>query len=460
LFLSLRSCHAHFSLAALLLLCSTVLETTFISRTDTEAPPRDFLLEKFPKWTLAHWCILITAASFLILALLPEARLNDFDVPTAGENVRVARALAFHGAFADPFATLRTGPTAHVAPVYPSLYSLVLRIFGTAYNALLILWAANVAFLSLQFGLLPLLSHRLHLGVLPGIAAAALGSFSLYAPIDTRWESFLAGLLLVLAFFLSEEACREQNWAMAFASGMLWGVLLLTNPVAILLLVAWPFCWISFQSKPERTRCAKRFVAVAAVALVTVSPWLARNYSRFGTFIFIRDNLGLELYTSNNPCAAPSIRENIQSGCHARTHPNPNAVVAAEVAASGEPAFNRAKLHEALTWIVTHRAAFLALTFHRIRLFWFPEVDRTWEAVAVWLVTLLSFLGIGLMAATNRAAAALLLTAWLLFPLVYYITQFEARYRYPIYWTTLLPAGYALAEFLRRLFRSRPKPAQ
>src|SRR2546430_1525084 len=127
-----------------------------------EAPPRDFLLERFPKWTLAHWCTVVAAVSFLVLATLPEARLNDFDVPTGGESVRIARSLAFHGTFADPFATIKTGVTAHIAPAYPFLYSLVLRLFGTHYTALLILWAASLACLALQLGLLPLLSHRLH----------------------------------------------------------------------------------------------------------------------------------------------------------------------------------------------------------------------------------------------------------------------------------------------------------
>jgi hypothetical protein len=346
---------------------------------------------------------------------------------------------------------MKTGPTAHVAPVYPFLYSLVLRLFGTHYTALVILWACNVAFFSFQMGLLPLLSHRLRLGVLPGIAAAALGTFSLYAPIDTRWESFLTGLLLLLALLATEYSARQQNRASAFSAAALWGILLLTNPVTVLLLFAWPMCWIFSRPKTERLRWAARFALIAGIALLIVSPWIARNYSRFGAFVFVRDNLGLELYTSNNLCAAPSIRENVASACHANTHPNSNAAVAAQVAAAGELQFNRNKLREALNWIATHRATFLNLTVRRFRLFWFPDTDRAWEAVAVWIITLLSFFGLWFMAGKNRFAAVLLLTAWLLFPLVYYVIQFEPRYRYPMYWTSLLPAGYALTEFLRRL---------
>lgn len=426
-------------------------QTTTISPISREAPSRDFLLEQFPKWTLAHWCVVIAAATFLIVAVLPEGRLNDLEVPTGGENVRVARSLAFHGTFANPFSTMDTGTTAHVAPGYPVLYSLILRAFGTGYAGLLILWAVNVSFLALQLGLLPLVSHRMHLGVLPGISAAILGAFSLYAPIDTRWESFLVGFLLLLAFLFSERAFRNQRRAEAFVAGGLWGLLILTNPVTVLLLAAWPLVLIFSQSQSQRARAIRLFSAMAGVALLITSFWIVRNYARFGAFIFVRDNLGLELSVSNNDCAAPSLRENIQSGCHARLHPNPNAAVAAQLVASGEVPFNRARLHDAFTWIRTHRVAFFTLSVRRLRLFWFPTVYRWWEALAVWTVTLLSFVGLGFIARKNQTLTMLLLSAWICFPLVYYITQFDPRYRYPIFWTSLLPAGYAITEILRKL---------
>src|SRR5271166_4039693 len=46
------------------------------------------------------------------------------------EIVRVATSLAEHGTLADAFGR-QTGPTAHVAPMYPILLSLIFRVFGT-----------------------------------------------------------------------------------------------------------------------------------------------------------------------------------------------------------------------------------------------------------------------------------------------------------------------------------------
>jgi hypothetical protein len=417
-----------------------------------EASPQDLLLAKFPTWTLAHWCITVAAASFLILALLPEGRLNDFDISNGAENVRIARSLASRRAFADPFASFPTGTTAHAAPVYPWVYSLILRAFGTGHTALQILWTCNVMFLAVQFGLLPLVSYRLHFGVLPGIVAAALGTLSLYSPMDTRWECFFAGLLLVLAFLATQRSLSSHSRTAPIAAGALWGVLVLTYPVFILLLLVWPICWTVSQPAQCRGSVVMRCMVIAGVALLVLSPWIVRNYSRFGTFIFIRDNLGLELYTANNPCAAPSLRENIQSGCHFRTHPNPNAVVAAQLAAAGEINFNRTKLQQALDWMKKDPSAFLSLTARRVRLFWLPDLDRKSEMVLVWLITFLSVPGLLAMGQKNPTAAALLATAWLFFPMIYYITQFDPRYRYPILWTSLLPAGYALVKISRLPF--------
>ncbi len=430
-------------------------QTISICQDDVEARPQDRLLTKFPKWTLAHWCVIVFAVSFLILAVLPETRLNDFDVPNGAEPVRVARSLASRGTFADPFVVMPTGITAHVSPVYPFLYSLVLRMFGTGYTALRIVWTLNVAFFALQMALLPILSYRLYLGVLAGIIAAALGTFSLYAPIDTRWESFFAGTLLLLAYLLTDRVFRDKAITTTVIAGGLWGVLILTNPVIVLLLLAWPLCLL-LHLRPFSLSYLRRLVVIFGLALLIVSPWIVRNYLRFGAFIFVRDNLGLELYTGNNSCAAPELRTNIQSGCHARTHPNVNLAISTELAATGEVPFYRAKMHQALDWIESHPVVFLRLTAQRFRLFWFPEAERLWEAVPVWIITVLSIPGLWVIARKNPCAVCVIGTAWLLFPLVHYVIPFEPRYRYPIFWTSLLASGCALAAALQKLRPARP----
>ena len=107
-------------------------------RTLSSAPPRAAAN------SLPQLCVVVFAISFLVFAILPEGRLSDLSVPFGGEAVRVARSLATSGTFADPFASMKTGPTAHVAPVYPFLYALFLEVLGTGYTSLWAVWAMNI----------------------------------------------------------------------------------------------------------------------------------------------------------------------------------------------------------------------------------------------------------------------------------------------------------------------------
>lgn len=410
-------------------------------------------LRKNGAWGLPHLCVIVFAASFILFAVVPEGRLNDLTVPYAGECIRVARSLWASGTFADPFITKRTGTTAHVAPVYPFLYSLVLRALGTGYTALLVLWAGNVGLLALQMALLPWFSSRLGLGALPGLIAAGLGSISLHSVMNTGWECFLTGALLMLACLLTDDVALWRRTSGAALLGVLWGILILTNPVTLLLLAAWPVVKILTQPRPDRAALASRFALMVVAAMLTVAPWIARNYARFGAFIFVRDNLGLELYTGNNPCAAPTLQEEIDSGCHSQTHPNPTAAIAAQLAAEGEVPFNRARLHLALQWIGANRSKFLSLTAQRFRQFWLPDLDNRWEQIPVWGVTFLALIGFCVTARKNLLYAWLIGSTWALFPLIYYVVPSEPRYRYPIYWTLLLAAGCALSQL--RAFSTR-----
>ena len=70
-------------------------------------------------------------------------------------------------------------------------------------------------------------------------------------------------------------------------------------------------------------------------------------------------------------------------------------------------------------------------------------------------LTILSLAGLAMMLRKHRQSAWMLGSTLLIYPFVHYFVQFEARYRYPIFWATLLPASYAVLEIIRRL-RSVP----
>jgi len=125
--------------------------------------------------------------------------------------------------------------------------------------------------------------------------------------------------------------------------------------------------------------------------------------------------------------------------------------ISGELIDKGEIQFNREKLHQALAWISANPRAFVSLTARRILRFWFPYLGSLRYAIPTGVLTILSFVGLAMMFRNHRRAALTLGSTLLLYPLVHYVVQFEARYRYPIFWATFLSAGYAAIEAVRWL---------
>jgi hypothetical protein len=63
---------------------------------------------------------------------------------------------------------------------------------------------------------------------------------------------------------------------------------------------------------------------------------------------------------------------------------------------------------------------------------------------SIWLITALSFGGLWLMMRRRLPVAGFVAIVFLIYPAVYYLLQSSVRYRYPVLWLSLLPAGYAL----------------
>jgi hypothetical protein len=430
--------------------------TSSVVDLETSAPAET---EKKAKLSLPAVCLLLGSLSFICYALSTRSVLDWMAIPFANETLHVARSIATEGRFADPFGwvQVRTGYTAHVAPVYPLLVALVYREFGNAFEVLTVLWVANLVFLSVQMALLPYLSVRMGLGVSPGAVAAMAGIFLMPYAVDFEWESLLAGMELAALCLLTLKSLRTAvSKRMLALTGCLWGIALLTNPTALLLLAPWAVAVVFAQ--PPRLRAAKlrEYASVAGIALLVCAPWIVRNRVRLGAFFFIRDNLGIELSVSNTDCASASLAGNVKSGCHFLTHPNLSEPLQNEIVAVGEYRFNQERMRQALSWIARHPKRFASLTAQRLALFWFPSKGlaafRRLPPV-VWPITLVSFAGLARLWRRNRVGAWLLGGALVAYPLVYYAIQFEPRYRDPIFWVTLLLAGYALAAALPKSWR-------
>ena len=376
---------------------------------------------------------------------------------TGFESLQLACSLAATGTFADPFLVLPTGPSAHLAPLFPACVSLLLRLpAGLAAAGLA--WSGMVA-LALHLALLPWAGQRLGLGAGAGIVASA--TFLLAGvPLEPVWEAFYVALLGVIVTPLMHDVLkRRATTGMVLALAVLWGVGLWLSP-ALAGTVATFVAWAALKGALPR----RHLLALLLGPLLVVSPWLARNALLFHQAVFVRDNLGLELAVSNNPCATFWFETNALSGCAGTNHPNTSLEQARRVQQLGEVEYNHQRLREALAWMDGHREAVLVLTAQRVAAFWFPPVlgpvsggePGPLGTALVWLMTLLGVPGLWL-AWRRDASASSVLLAWLLgmAPIHAFIQVFP-RYRFPILWVSLLAGGFVLTQLAGAVLRRRP----
>ena len=411
---------------------------------------RERLSQIAKHFSLRRLDVLIFAVSYLIYAFSPQGKLSDSGLFQGAEISRVAFNLARDGNFANPFYWVPTGPTAHTAPAYVFLYAFVARLFGQDLAGARVLWGLNLGFLALQFALLPALSAELGLGIAPGAVAAILGAIVQPYRVDIGWEALFTGALLVLLFVKTLKCFKAPGQPWKFLPlGLLWGIAILTNPECILLMFLWPHV-AAMEHPPEMLSRARRLMLlVVGGAALACLPWLIRNYEQFHAIVFVRDNFGTELYISNNACAEPTAIKNLMSGCHWLSHPYGNRSIALDVAQRGEIRFNHDMLRRALAWIWSNPRQFAWLTARRFVTFWFPQDGGYRYSIPLGILTLLAFAGLNWMRQEHRAAAMLFDSTLLVYPLVHYLVQIEARYRYPILWATLLPAAYAIVRIVR-----------
>ena len=117
------------------------------------------------------------------------------------EMVVLAKNLALHGAYINPFRVLDTGATAANPPMYPFLLSLLVRILRVDSFVVLAATLLNILVNAVTAAWLPRVSWMFYRDVRPGIAASVLWllSMALMPSWDTGcYSRNLASVLLVL----------------------------------------------------------------------------------------------------------------------------------------------------------------------------------------------------------------------------------------------------------------------
>lgn len=365
------------------------------------------------------------------------------------ESTAIANALVEGRGYADPFYGVWSGPSAHMAPAYPTIYAAIIFLFGVGHASWLIVRFLTIAAYTYQLSMLPRICRAARVREDAGLFAALLGAVIPLPGTLYKWEAVFVGALFTFILLVVLEWINDGR-ARPVTLGIATGVIFLFTPVPLPILAAWILTLLVVR----RLWRPRELLILVAIPALILTPWTIRNYARFGGFFFIRDCLGIVMAVSNNDCAVPLVREATASGCFDQHYPtiaNPSS--GDEIRKLNEYRWNLEQAKIAREWIRTHQARFRELTLARIRYFWFP-IDRVSGSVGlvlgilVTILTLLTPVGLYIMWKQSRVLTLLLVECLLLFQLPYALGMAEVRYRYPVLWVSLLACGMIVASMM------------
>ena len=372
------------------------------------------------------------------------------------ETGNIAQSLAEGKGFGSVFRR-DTGPTAWLAPVYPSLIAGIFKMFGIF--TLRSFFAA--AFLNIAFSTVACVpifyagKRSAGLGVASGAAWLwAVFPNAIIIPFEWIWDTCLSALLagtILWATLKLAESQRLRDWC---GYGLLWGFTLMTNP-ALGSLLPLLLGWAAYRARRQTKQDLWKPVLGSGVVILCCLPWTVRNYSQFHRFVPLRSNFPFELWIGNNEIFdLHTVNAPMRITQYEEIR---------EYGQLGENAFLQKKWREAMRFIQTHLSLELQLTWKRFVANWtglespiksFLETDSNLVR-GVLLANALAALGALLGIVTlykGRSAFAFPLAVFpVVFPCLYYITHASVRYRHPIDPVVLLLTATALSAGVRFL---------
>jgi Dolichyl-phosphate-mannose-protein mannosyltransferase len=345
-----------------------------------------------------------------------------------------------HGlGYSSPFG-VPTGPTAFIAPGYPTLIAAVFLVFGS-YS-----FVSAIVIMSVQLVLclvtIWLIMHicRVVLDRRTAIVAGAFWAVSppvLWMP-TLFWETSISACalpgMIALAIYYRQKPTKAA-WVLL---GSYAGIIGLINPALLPSLLA-ILGWLAWETRS----ISKTAPLIGLLALVVIfAAWPVRNAYRFHAFIPLRSTVGFELWMGNRPGATGFLDVNL--------FPTYDKQELASYVSKGEVAYTHDKSQQAWEYIRAHPGVFLDMTARRIFRFWTgtggPGRQPLW-AIHATITTVLGLAGLVLIYRRRmRDFAILMAIPMLLFPLPYYITHAEFRYRLNIDPLMTILAGYAITQ--------------
>ena len=400
--------------------------------------------------------VLLIFSIALLVRMIALGILQHWPVtPTSGlwrsgpEIVNIAESIASGKGFSSPYG-VPSGPTAWIPPVYPYLVAAVFSGAGIRSNlsAFLIL-TAQAIFSS--FVCFPLYWTGLKVTDEKTAEWAtwfwALFPYEFLIPVLFIWETTLSALLMSLLcyFCIDVSTGSRRRWV---GVGVLSGIAALTN-TALISVVPFLLVWGKVPRPPWRLALRPIFIAGLAFT-ITVAPWSLRNWFAFKSIVPIRSNFGHEFWLGNHP------------GGTGRTlfglSPSENQGELRRYAQVGEIEYVRQHRSEAVRFVISYSIPFLRGVAYRFFYWWLVPQESGLMFSLYRVVTLGALAGVIVLWRTKIRSADSVIIAICIYPIVYYVTDVYARYRYPIESLMIVLGAVAASKCMFFIRRTTTRP--
>ena len=334
-------------------------------------------------------------------------------------------------------------PTAFLTPGYPAIIACVFAVFHPySLASQVAITMLQALFAAVTVVVLMLLTRRAF-GERSAVIAGAVWAVSptlLWLP-TFFWETSLSILLLTGLLALAYR-CKDRNdrgsWLLM---GLVAAAAICVNP-SLLTILGCCFGWALWRNRRETLVPAMLGVGLfVGLSLI----WPVRNLAEMHAWIPLRSNMGYELWQGNRPGADGFFLVAL--------HPNTSVVELHRWEELGEIGYMREKTELAKAAIKADPARFVRLTLKRFLCFW-TGVSRvnSWLVIShIVTTTLFGLWGAGLMVWRRREDAALFVLPLVVFPLPYYVTHPDFRFRLVLEPVLIALGAYAVTQVQRRV---------
>lgn len=186
-------------------------------------------------------------------------------------------------------------------PLYPILLSFVYYFIphDSYVTARLVNAVLDVATCFVFYKLVLLIWNNNKIALLTSLVYA-VNPLILFFSSRVRVESLFSLLLVCFVYiFIKSYKTQFPNVIWIFVSGLLIGMATLTRPNALLVIGLIPL-WIFFVNWQNKTKAIRIILCFILGCGITILPWTARNYHRYGEFILVNDAFGYSFWISNS----------------------------------------------------------------------------------------------------------------------------------------------------------------